>query len=68
MYSCLCLLNYNCIELTKIKPNKFGIIEAKDIKKAIKKNTCLISIMFSNNEIGSMNNIKEIGEIAHKNK
>ena len=65
---CESLLNYNCIELTKIKPNKFGIIEANEVKKAIKKNTCLISIMYSNNEIGSINNIKEIGEIAHKNK
>lgn len=64
---CEDLVNYNCIELTKIKPNKYGIIESESVKKEIKDNTCLISIMFSNNEIGSINNIKEIGSIAHKN-
>jgi cysteine desulfurase len=65
---CESLVNYNCIELTKIKPNKFGLIEPLSVKKEIRDNTCLISIMFSNNEIGSINNIKEIGSIAHKNK
>jgi len=65
---CESLNKYNCIELTKIKPNVFGIIDPKEVEKHIKSNTCLISIMFANNEIGSINNIKEIGRIAHKNK
>jgi cysteine desulfurase len=65
---CESLLNYNCIELTKIKPNQFGLIDPKSVKKEIRENTCLISIMYSNNEIGSINNIKEIGAIAHKHK
>lgn len=59
------LVNNNCIELTKIKPNMYGLIEPEIIQYAIQDNTCLISIMFSNNEIGSINNIKQIGEIAH---
>jgi cysteine desulfurase len=63
---CEQLLNNNCIELTKIKPNIFGLIEPNSIQQAIQPNTCLISIMFSNNEIGSINNIKQIGEIAHQ--
>lgn len=61
------LLNNGCIELTKISPNIFGIINPIDIAKAIKPNTCLISIMFSNNEIGSINDVKQIGKIAHLN-
>ena len=64
---CEKLLENGCIELTKIKPNVFGLIQVEDIIKSIKKNTCLISIMFSNNEIGSINNIKQIGKIAHLN-
>lgn len=64
---CMQLVNNNLIELTKIRPNIFGIIEPADVATAIQHNTCLISIMFSNNEIGSINDIKKIGEIAHLN-
>jgi cysteine desulfurase len=64
---CEKLLKNNCIELTKIKPDNFGIIDPKLIAENIKINTCLISIIFLNNEIGSINDIKEIGNIAHLN-
>lgn len=64
---CNQLLNNDCIELTKIDPNVYGQIEPKKVEESIKSNTCLISIMFSNNEIGSINNIKKIGGIAHSN-
>ena len=43
-----------------------GIIRADDVKKAITKDTCLVSIMFANNEIGTIQPIKEIGEICKK--
>ena len=64
---CEKLVDNNCIELTKISPNVFGTIEPIQIAENIKPNTCLISIMFSNNEIGSINDIKQIGKIAHLN-
>lgn len=64
---CQQLVDNDLIELTKIKPNMYGLIEPLDIFEAIRDNTCLISIMFSNNEIGSINKIKQIGEIAHSN-
>lgn len=56
------------IELTFIQPNKLGFIEPEKIASAIRPNTCLISIMSANNEIGTINNIKKIGQIAHQNK
>jgi cysteine desulfurase len=54
------------IEVTYIKPTIFGNIVAVDVNKEIKSNTCLITIMFANNEIPIINTINEIGEYAHK--
>lgn len=51
---------------TYIKPKSNGIIDPKDIERAITRNTILISVMFVNNEIGTIQPIKEIGEIAKK--
>ena len=50
-----------------IKPNKDGIIDINDIIKAINKDTILISIMHANNEIGTIQPLKKIGEICKKN-
>ena len=54
------------IEVTFVKPNESGIIDSDKIESAIKQNTKLISIMYVNNELGTINPIKTIGEIAHK--
>lgn len=59
------LVSMNQIELTIINPDNFGFIDPEDVRKAIRPNTCLISIMSANNETGAINNIKKIGEIAH---
>lgn len=53
-------------EITYIPVKENGIIDIKDLEKEIRKDTILISVMFANNEIGSIQPIKEIGEIAHK--
>ena len=46
-----------------------GIVDPKKIKKEIKKNTVLVSVMYANNEIGTIQPIKEIAkEIRHYNK
>ncbi len=42
-----------------------GIIHLDDLKNAIRNDTCLVTIMFANNEIGTIQPIKEIGEICH---
>ena len=52
--------------VTYIKPKSNGIIDPKDVERAITKRTILISIMFVNNEIGTIQPIKEIGEIAKR--
>ena len=51
-------------EVTYLKPNRDGFINPQDVKKALKKNTILVSIMYANNEIGTIQPIAEIGGIA----
>ena len=55
------------IEVTYLKPEKTGLINLESIEKNIKSNTKLISIMYVNNEIGTINPINEISKIAHNN-
>jgi cysteine desulfurase len=50
-------------EVSYIRPNKEGIVSVEDIKKEIKDNTVLVSIMYANNEIGTIQNISEIGKL-----
>ena len=53
-------------EVTYIKVELNGIIDPKKIKKALKKNTILVSVMYANNEIGTVQPIQDIAkEIRH---
>ena len=54
-------------EVTYLEPDDGGIISPEDIKSALKENTILVPIMHINNELGTINNINEIGKIV-KNK
>ncbi len=51
-------------EITYIDVDENGILKLDELKKAIRPDTILISVMFANNEIGTIEPIKEIGEIA----
>lgn len=51
-------------EVTYLNVNSEGLINLEELKNAITDKTILISIMFANNEIGTIQPIKEIGEIA----
>ena len=51
-------------DITYLDVDENGIISPYDLKQAIRPDTILISVMFANNEIGSIQPIKEIGEIA----
>lgn len=53
-------------EVTYLPVDENGIISLRDLENAITDKTILISIMFANNEIGSIQPIREIGEIAKK--
>ena len=53
-------------EVTYLDVDDKGMVRIEDLKAAIRPDTILISIMFANNEIGTIQPIKEIGEIARK--
>jgi len=53
-------------EITYLKGNSLGVISLEDLKKSIKSNTKLVSIIWANNEIGSVNNIKGILQICNE--
>ncbi len=59
-------LEKNGFEVTYLDVDSEGFIDLKELEEAIKPETILISIMFANNEIGTIQPIKEIGEIAKK--
>ena len=54
-------------EVTYLPVDKYGMVSPDELRKAIRDDTILISIMFANNEIGTIQPIKEIGEIAKEN-
>lgn len=54
-------------EVTYLEVDENGLISIEALKHAIRKDTILISVMYANNEIGTIEPIKEIGEIAHEN-
>ncbi|MCI8889585.1 MAG: cysteine desulfurase NifS [Hungatella sp.] len=51
-------------EVTYLDVDEYGTIKLDELKKAIRPDTILISIMFANNEIGTVEPVKEIGRIA----
>ena len=53
-------------EVTYLDVDEYGVVKLDDLKAAIRPDTILISVMFANNEIGTIQPIKEIGEIAHE--
>lgn len=53
-------------EVTYLEPQPDGRVTVEQVEAAIKPNTILISVMYANNEIGCINPIREIGEMAHK--
>lgn len=55
-------------EVTFLAVDENGLIDIEDLKKNIRPETCLISVMAVNNEIGVLQPIKEIGQICKDNK
>lgn len=55
-------------EITYIKVNSGGIVDPRDIAAAITGNTILVSVMYANNEIGTIQPIKEIAKICRAKK
>lgn len=53
-------------EVTYLDVDENGIVDLEQLKSAIREDTILISIMYANNEIGTIQPIREIGAIAHE--
>lgn len=53
-------------EITYLSNNKFGEIDIEEIRDSIADNTLMLSVMHSNNELGVVNDIKAISELAHE--
>jgi cysteine desulfurase len=51
-------------EITLIKPDSYGRLSAESVKNSLKKHTRLVSVIWANNEIGTLNPISELGEIC----
>lgn len=54
-------------DVSYVPVDKFGIVSLEYIKNIITERTILVSVMFANNEIGSIQPIKEIGKLCRKN-
>lgn len=53
-------------QVTYLPVDKYGLVNPEDVKRVISSDTCLISIMVANNEVGTIQPIKEICKIAHE--
>ena len=53
-------------KVTYLNVNKNGFVDLEELKNSINSNTILVSIMFANNEVGTIQPIKQIANIAHK--
>lgn len=62
--TCQALERANISEVTYLPVDQYGRVDVDDVKKAIRDNTILISLMYANNEIGTLHPIREIGKLA----
>ncbi len=63
--TCRYLEKQGLARVSYVNPNASGMISPDDIEKQICKDTVLISVMFVNNELGTVQRIKDIGKMAH---
>jgi len=53
-------------EVTYLPVDRYGLVNPADIEKEISHDTCLVTIMFANNEVGTIQPIEEIGKITRE--
>ena len=66
LHACEALERDGLAEVTYLPVNREGLVEIESVEKAIKENTVLISIMYANNEIGTVQPVEEIGKVIKK--
>ncbi|MFH1462490.1 MAG: cysteine desulfurase family protein [bacterium] len=54
------------VEVTRLPVDKYGLVSPKDVEKAIKKETILVSVIHASHEIGTIEPVKEIGRICRE--
>lgn len=59
-------LKKNGFEITLLPVHENGIVTPEQVENAIKEETCLVSIMYANNEIGTVQPIEKIGEVCKR--
>jgi cysteine desulfurase len=59
-------LEYHGFETTILPVDKYGKVAPDDVARAIRPDTVLVSIMYANNEIGTIQPVREIADIAHR--
>ncbi len=64
LHTCQYLEKHFDYEITYLEIDKQGFVDPEDVRKAIRKDTILVTIMMANNEIGTIQPIKEIGKIV----
>ncbi len=55
-------------EVTYLPVDQYGLVSPADLESAIRKETILVSIMYGNNEIGTIEPVRELGAVAHEHK
>jgi len=58
-------LEKNGFEVTRLPVDSTGLVNPADLEKAIDSNTTVVSVMYVNNEVGTIQPIKQLAEIAH---
>ena len=61
-------LSQNGLDIEYLPVNRFGMIEPTELENQISENTCLVSIMFGNNEVGTIQKISELAKICNEHK
>lgn len=64
--SCKAAEKEKLAEVSYVRPGRDGIVKVSDIAKAIRPNTILVSVMYVNNEIGTVQPIEKIGKLIKK--
>jgi cysteine desulfurase len=62
------LVKYFGFEATYLPVDRTGLVDPADVEEAIRPDTAIISVMYANNEVGTIEPVTEIGEIARANK
>ena len=68
LHTCEYLKKYEGAEITYLPVNAEGMVNVEDVRNAITDKTALVSVMFANNEVGTIQPIKEIGALCHEMK